>query len=162
MMKSIFVVLLTLILGACNCEAQKKYIYTENGHKETFTAQELKEVVFDGIQQNIRQLNSQLPIQIDEYTDMYSAILNGGTINYNYTVYIDSSELSEADIKEFCEETKAIQKENIKFLFSHNSDKMPVSEWIRLYKELGIKYNYNYIDSNRKVFAKIVVDFENF
>ena len=39
---------------------------------------------------------------------------------------------------------------------------MPVSEWIRLYKELWIKYNYNYIDANRKAWAKIVVDFENF
>lgn len=162
MNKTIFIVLLTIILSACNCEAQKKYIYTENGQKETFTAQELKEFVFSVLLQNIKLLNSQLPIQIDEYTDMYSAVLNGTTINYNYTAYIDSSLLSEADIKEFCEETKALQKENIKFLFSQNADKMPVSEWIRLYKELGIKYIYNYIDANRKAWAKIVVDFENF
>ena len=162
MKKSIFIVLLTFILSTCNCDAQKKYVYTENGQKETFTAQELKEVVFSGLRQNIKQLNSQLPIQIDEYTDMYSAVLNGTTINYNYTAYIDSSQLSEADIKEFCEETKALQKENIKFLFTQNADKMPVSEWIRLYKELGIKYNYNYIDTNKKAWAKIVVDFEDF
>lgn len=162
MKKSLFIVILTFILSACTCEAQKRYVYTENGQKETFTAQELKEAVFSGLRQNIKQLNSQLPIQIDEYTDMYSAVLNGTTINYNYTAYIDSSQLSEADIKEFCEETKALQKENIKFLFSQNADKMPVSEWIRLYKELGIKYNYNYIDANRKAWAKIVVDFENF
>ena len=38
MKKTIFIVLLTIILSACNCEAQKNYIYTENGQKETFTA----------------------------------------------------------------------------------------------------------------------------
>lgn len=162
MKKWIFIILLIFNLSACNSEAQNRYTYTENGQTETFTAQELKEIVLSGLRQNIKHLNEQLPVQIDDYTDMYSAVLNGSTINYNYTAYIDSSQLSEADIKAFCEETKAIQKENIKFLFSQNADKMPVSEWIRLYKELGIKYNYNYIDANKRAWAKIVVDFEDF
>lgn len=162
MKKWLLIILLIFNLSACNSEAQNRYTYTVNGQTETFTAQELKEVVLSGLRQNIKHLNEQLPVQIDDYTDMYSAVLNGSTINYNYTAYIDSSQLSEADIKAFCEETKAIQKENIKFLFSQNADKMPVSEWIRLYKELGIKYNYNYIDANKRAWAKIVVDFENF
>lgn len=162
MKKIVLIFILILNLSACISEAQNKYTYTENGQTETFTAQELKEVVLSRLRQNIKQLNEQLPVQIDDYTVMYSAVLNGSAINYNYTAYIDSSQFSEEDIKVFCDETKAIQKENIKFLFSQNADKMPVSEWIRLYKELGIKYHYNYIDANKRAWAKIVVDFEDF
>ncbi|MDD6888814.1 MAG: hypothetical protein PUD39_00905 [Bacteroidales bacterium] len=162
MKKLIFILLLIYNLSVCSSEAQNRYTYTENGQTGTFTAQELKEFLFSGLRQNIKQLNAQLPVKIDDYTYMYSAVLNGSTINYNYTVYIDSSLLSEADIEAFCEESKAIQKENMKFLFSQNADKMPVPEWIRLYKELGIKYYYNYIDANRRAWARIVVDFEDF
>ena len=162
MKRDILTLLIIILINAFSCGAQKEYVYNNNGRKETITALELKEVVFSELIKNIKQLNSQLPIQIDELTEMHSAILNGSTINYNYIAYIDSSELSDEDIESFCNETKKIQKYNLRFLFKQNSDKMPVSEWIRLYKELGIKYNYNYFDANRKVWARIVVDFEDF
>ena len=160
MNKTLFLIL--LVFSFLCGYSQKPFIYNDNGKKEVATAQEMKDFVFAGLTERIKQLNQQLPVQIDEYTVMYSAVLNGTVINYNYTAYLDSSLLSESDIKEFCDEIKNVQKENVLFLFKQNSDKMPVSEWIRLYKELGIKYNYNYIDENRRVWAKVVIDFNDF
>lgn len=148
-----------LIFCAFNISAQKPFKFNNGKSIETVSASELKVDVFNGIKAQIKMLNAQLPIQIDDVTEMYSAVLNGTTINYNYTAYIDSSLLTDEEIRAFCNETKEIQKNNILFMFKQNADKMPVAEWKRLYHELGIKYNYNYIDTNRKVWAKIVVEF---
>lgn len=156
--KKFILAIFAFLMLSISASAQKPFVYKDGNKTGTFTATQLKDGVFGGLITNIKQLNAQLPIQIDDFTEMYSAVLNGTTINYNYTAYIDSSLLSDADIKEFCDEIKAVQKENLKFLFKQNSDKMPVSEWIRLYRALGIKYHYNYIDANRKAFAKIVID----
>lgn len=161
-MKHLILAIASMIVFCTGCAGKNNYTIRENGTTETFTADELKEDIVLGLQQNIIQLNQQLPIQIDDITELTSAVLNGLTINYNYTVFIDSREMSAQDIADFCAETKNIQKENIRFLFKQNESKMPVNEWIRLYNELGIKYNYNYIDANRRVFAKIVVDFNDF
>ncbi len=142
--------------------AQKPFVFRDGNNIETFQASDLKGFVFNGLLQNIKQLNAQLPIQIDELTEMYSAILNGTAINYNYKVYIDSTLLTDAEIKDLYDELKGVQKENLRFLFKKNADKMPVSEWVRLYKALGIKYHYNYIDANQRAFLKIVLDLSDF
>lgn len=142
----------------------KSHIYNYNlgDSKEELTAEDLREIVFSNIRKSIKELNEQLPAQIDELTTMYSVMLNGNALNYNYKVDFDSSWFSEKEIQEILDEIRKNQKESIKLLFQQNEDKLPVSEWIRLYRELGIKYHFNYIDINGKVFGKIILDFEEF
>lgn len=144
-----FLLLSIFLLSNLIIFAQKTFVFKDNGKEEVFTAEQLKEFVLDEMITRMNQLNKQLPIQIDEYTVMHSAIVNGTTINFNYFVELDSSILTDEDIKEFSDDIKSRQKENAIFLFKQNADKMPVEEWGRLYKEIGIRYNYNYFDENR-------------
>jgi hypothetical protein len=163
-MKHFLLFLTILLLSACgkasstNSEDGKVYAFNNGESIEYLTADDLREGITSDLIARMNQLNAQLPITIDEYTVMYSAVLNGTVINYNFQAYIDSELLTADDIKSFCEETKATALQNIQFLFEQNSDKLPVEDWARLYSELGIKYNYNYIDENKKVFAKVVID----
>ena len=161
-MKRLIVILFLLFSLSFVSFSQESFIYIgEDGEIEWFTADELSEMIFPGIENNIKQMNRQCPIVLDEYTELTSALVIGTTIHYNYTCYIDIDLLDEEDIKEFCEEKQKVQEENSLFLFKQNNDKMPINEWIRLYKELGIKYNHNFKDINGKIWAKIVIDFKN-
>lgn len=136
----------------------QKYTFKNGNKKEYVTAKELQTYILPGLRTRMKELNEQLPMAVDECTEMYSAVVNGSVINYNYRVSFDSELLTQAEINELCDDIKKRNEENLLFLFQSNSDKMPVSEWCRLYGELGILYKYNYVDCNGRVFACVIVN----
>lgn len=160
-MRRTIIISIITVLSLCtfNVNAQRPFKFHQGTSVETFTANEVKDIFISDMIEKTKMLNAQLPIQIDDFTEFRSAVMVGTTIHYNYIIYLDSSLLTETEIQQFWDETKEILENNILFLFKQNEDKMPIAEWKRLYHELDIKYNHNYIDTNGKAFAKIVVEF---
>ena len=152
-------ILIFYLLAFLTSFGQKHFKFSfEDGKDEIVTASDLRNQILEELQQNLQQLNQQTPIYIDELTTLVSAAVNGTTINFNYKVNLDSNNLDVAAINEFNNITKQVQIENLCNLFKQNEDKMPITEWIRLYDELGIKYKYNYFDEKGLVWDVIIID----
>lgn len=161
-MRNIIIGILSILLIGLSAKAQRPFIWFENGEYEIATADDLKDILFLGLQEDMKQVSQQCPIPIDDLTEMTSAILIGNTIHYNYKAYLDSDDLTKEEVNNFCNESKSVILHNILFLFERGSEHMPVEEWSRLFKELGITYNHNFKDINGKSWAKIVIDFNDF
>ena len=137
--------------------AQRLYTIIEDGEETTFTAAELKGYVQKSMQERIKAINEQLPLNIDEITTLYSTLFIGNALYCNYRGDIDKTDYTQDEINQMTIGVKDNLKENIAFLYQSNSNKMPPKEWKRLFTELGIYYVYTYFDCNNKVFARFII-----
>ena len=84
-MKRLFSALFCLLLVVA-AFAQRPYTIIVDGEKTTFTAAELKGYVQKSMQERIKAINEQLPLNIDEITTLYSTLFIGNALYYNYRV----------------------------------------------------------------------------
>lgn len=155
-MKRLFSTLFCLLLVVA-AFAQRPYTIIENGEKTTFTAAELKGYVQKSMQERIKAINEQLPLNIDEITTLYSTLFIGNALYYNYRVDIDKIDYTQEEINQIISGVKETNKENIAFLYQSLANKMPPKEWKRLFTDLGFYYVYTYFDCNNKVFARFTI-----
>lgn len=155
-MKRLFSALFCLLLVVA-AFAQRPYTIIVDGEKTTFTAAELKRYVQKSMQERIKAINEQLPLNIDEITTLYSTLFIGNALYYNYRVDIDKIDYTQEEINPIISGVKETNKENIAFLYQSLANKMPPKEWKRLFTELGFYYVYTYFDRNNKVFARFTI-----
>lgn len=155
-MKRLFSALFCLLLVVA-AFAQRPYTIIVDGEKTTFTAAELKRYVQKSMQERIKAINEQLPLNIDEITTLYSTLFIGNALYYNYRVDIDIIDYTQEEINQIISGVKETNKENIAFLYQSLANKMPPKEWKRLFTELGFYYVYTYFDRNNKVFARFTI-----
>lgn len=155
-MKRLFSALFCLLLVVA-AFAQRSYTIIVDGEKTTFTAAELKRYVQKSMQERIKAINEQLPLNIDEITTLYSTLFIGNALYYNYRVDIDKIDYTQEEINQIISGVKETNKENIAFLYQSLANKMPPKEWKRLFTELGFYYVYTYFDRNNKVFARFTI-----
>ncbi len=155
-MKRLFSALFCLLLVVA-AFAQRPYTIIVDGEKTTFTAAELKRYVQKSMQERIKAINEQLPLNIDEITTLYSTLFIGNALYYNYRVDIDKIDYTQEEINQIISGVKETNKENIAFLYQSLANKMPPKEWKRLFTELGFYYVYTYFDRNNKVFARFTI-----
>lgn len=155
-MKRLFSALFCLLLVVA-AFAQRPYTIIVDGEKTTFTAAELKRYVQKSMQERIKAINEQFPLNIDEITTLYSTLFIGNALYYNYRVDIDKIDYTQEEINQIISGVKETNKENIAFLYQSLANKMPPKEWKRLFTELGFYYVYTYFDRNNKVFARFTI-----
>ena len=155
-MKRLFSALFCLLLVVA-AFAQRPYTIIVDGEKTTFTVAELKRYVQKSMQERIKAINEQLPLNIDEITTLYSTLFIGNALYYNYRVDIDIIDYTQEEINQIISGVKETNKENIAFLYQSLANKMPPKEWKRLFTELGFYYVYTYFDRNNKVFARFTI-----
>lgn len=155
-MKRLFSALFCLLLVVA-AFAQRPYTIIVDGEKTTFTAAELKRYVQKSMQERIKAINEQLPLNIDEITTLYSTLFIGNALYYNYRVDIDKIDYTQEEFNQIISGVKETNKENIAFLYQSLANKMPPKEWKRLFTELGFYYVYTYFDRNNKVFARFTI-----
>lgn len=155
-MKRLFSALFCLLLVVA-AFAQRPYTIIVDGEKTSFTAAELKRYVQKSMQERIKAINEQLPLNIDEITTLYSTLFIGNALYYNYRVDIDKIDYTQEEINQIISGVKETNKENIAFLYQSLANKMPPKEWKRLFTELGFYYVYTYFDRNNKVFARFTI-----
>lgn len=155
-MKRFFSTLFCLLLVVA-AFAQKPYTIYENGRKTTFTAAQLKGYVQKKLRENIKSINEQLPLNVDEITTLYAVLFVGNAIYYNFQVDIDKTDFTQDEINEIISDVKETNKENLAFLFQSLAKGMTPKEWKRLFTELGFYYVYTYYDCNNKVFTRFSI-----
>lgn len=149
------------LVDPSNTSTSHIYKFDDGDEIIEFTAEEYQEEFFVMIRQRMKEINEQLPIKIDEVTTLYSAIINGSDINYNYRVSFEKELFTDEEIEELRKEVTQREKENLLYLMKQNSDKMPVEEWIKLFNEIDMQYHFNYQDINGRIITKIIVDFKD-
>lgn len=151
------------VLSCCGQNNNNPYKWVENGEEYSVTQNEMRDIISEQMKEMAKQMNAQSPLVVDEVTTLMSTIYVNNEIQHNYRINIDSSKLSEAQKNKLIESMTEKQATSMKYLMvDANVDLMPRSEWLRLYKELGIKFVYNMRDNKGIVFGRVILDYTNF
>lgn len=155
--------LCALALTICAQSLTKPFKWTENGQEYTATLNEMQELIDEQLKEMVRRMNEQTPLRIDEATTLMSSIYLNSEVQHNYRIDIDSSKLSDTQKENFIAKMKTKQAATMKYLMvDANVDLLSRAEWIRLYKDLKIKFVYNMRDNQGVVFGRVVVDYKDF
>lgn len=152
--------MLMLSLGIASSFSQKPFTMNVSGEKVTTEASELKDLVIIGLDASVNILNAQVPMNVDEFTVLNKASRVGMEIFYDYSVTLNRNDYTDEVMVSLTEAVKQNQLAAIYSMLGKQSEIMPLSEWLRLYGELGIIYHYNYVDKNGKLFSRFDIDFK--
>lgn len=109
-----------------------------------------------------KELNEQLPVDVDEITTLNSVVFANWTMAFNYRITIDADDLSPNDIKEARNDIKAAFKEMaLKMLLSGSYD-ISRSSFKALMRVTGFKFRATYRDMFNKFLFSVVLDYNDF
>ncbi len=109
-----------------------------------------------------KDMNSQLPIRIDEITTLNSVLFSNWNISFHYYVEIDVNDYYESDLKDFMSEIKASQKQQISNMFINGEYDLTQEDFRELCKHTGLKFRFVYFDINRTMIGANVFDYSDF
>ena len=109
-----------------------------------------------------KELNAQLPIQVDEVTTLNSIFFINWTCVSNYIVKLDFSGWSKAEINELMKDIKANNRERAKAFLLRGKYNMTQSQFKEFMKTTGIKWEMKYYDENAIYIGSIIIDYNDF
>lgn len=174
---AIFLIILGAIGIALNIGADyiiKKDVYNAKGsaveHNYKTEEKEEEDVAFAKVKRDIEEqcislckdINSQLPIRIDELTTLNSVLFGNWNISFHYYVEIDINDYHESDIKDFMREIKASQKQQISNMFIKDDYDFTREDFREFCKRTGLKFRFVYFDINNTMIGANVFDYRDF
>ena len=109
-----------------------------------------------------KDMNSQLPIRIDEITTLNSVLFSNWNISFHYYAEIDVNDYYESDLKDFMSEIKESQKQQISNIFINGEYDLTQEDFRELCKHTGLKIRFVYFDINRTMIGANVFDYRDF
>ena len=109
-----------------------------------------------------KDMNTQLPIKIDEITTLNSVLFSNWNMSFHYYAEIDINDYYESDLKDFMREIKASQKQQISNMFINGEYDLTQEDFRELCKHTGLKFRFVYFDINRTMIGANVFDYRDF
>lgn len=109
-----------------------------------------------------KDLNTQLPIRIDELTTLNSVLYSSWNISFHYYVEININDYCESDLKDFMREIKTSQKQQISNMFINGNYNITQEDFRKLCKCTDLKFRFVYYDINRTMIGANVFDYRDF
>lgn len=108
-----------------------------------------------------KELNSQLPAEVDEITTLYSVAFVGWTFLCTYRVDMDFSVFSDDELKELSDVMREDGKVAARSFFTQG-DALSAKAALRELREYGIKMRMNYVDANGRLVISLLYDYRDF
>ena len=174
---AIFLIILGVIgiaLNICADYVIKEDVYNAKGSavEHNYKAEEETEedVAFAKVKRDIekqfitlcKDINSQLPIRIDELTTLNSVLFGNWNISFHYYAEIDVNDYHESDLKDFMREIKASHKQQISNMFIKGEYDFTREELREFCKRTGLKFRFVYFDINKTMIGANVFDYRDF
>lgn len=147
-MKRLFLLLLTLII-IIGVQAQRPSVKEQLAIKQYYT-------------NFCKDLNQQLPIQVDDYTRFYAISFINCTLTAYYQLDIDSDDFSENELIELHGELRSAFKESARRMFASGNYDLNRNDWKTFMRGTGMKLKANYKDAYDRPMLNITLDYSDF
>ncbi len=108
-----------------------------------------------------KEINSQLPIEIDDFTTLTSVVFANWTMTCSYRVNADFSSFSSEELKELMTEQRNETLENAKrmLMTGNYASEKQMREFMKI---TGMKMRMTYRDENGLFIGSILYDYKDF
>ena len=133
-----------------------------DGQSITLTISDIKKFWEPQMEASMAELNRSCPMVLNEYVKMSSVKFQNNTVYIDMKLDVLLSQLSSTDIKELKEQSGPSLLEGFREgLLQVDTSVMPRSEWIRLFKELDIKFYVRMLDKNGSLITSLTATTAN-
>ena len=147
-MKRLFLLLLTLII-IIGVQAQRPSVKEQLAIKQYYT-------------NFCKDLNRQLPIQVDDYTRFYAISFINWTLTAYYQLDIDSDDFSENELIEIHGELRSAFKESARRMFASGNYDLNRNDLKTFMRGTGMKLKANYKDAYDRPMLSVTLDYSDF
>ena len=109
-----------------------------------------------------KDLNQQLPIQVDDYTKFYAVSFVNLTLTAYYQLDVDSDDFSENELIELHGGLRSAFKESARRMFVSGNYDLKRDEWKWFMRGTGMKFRANYKDAYDRPILSITLDYSDF
>ena len=109
-----------------------------------------------------KELNQQLPAQVDEMTTLNSMSFMNWTMTATYVVDIDANDVSLEDMASFKDAMHDTFKETAQKMFASGSHKISRAKFRALMKVVGLKFRATYKDAYNNFMFSVLLDYTDF
>ena len=109
-----------------------------------------------------KDLNQQLPIQVDDYTRFYAVSFVNWTLTAYYQLDVDSDDFSENELIELHGELRSAFKESARRMFASGNYDLKRDDWKTFMRGTGMKLKANYKDAYDRPMLSVTLDFSDF
>ena len=147
-MKRLFLLLLTLFM-IIGVQAQRPSVKEQMEIKQNYM-------------NFCKDLNQQLPIQVDDYTRFYAISFVNWTLTAYYKLDVDADDFSENELIELHGELRSAFKESARRMFASGNYDLKRDEWKWFMRGTGMKFRANYKDAYDRPMLNITLDYSDF
>lgn len=147
-MKRLFLLLLTLFM-IIGVQAQKPSVKEQMEIKQNYM-------------NFCKDLNQQLPIQVDDYTKFYAISFVNWTLTAYYKLDVDADDFSENELIELHGELRSAFKESARRMFASGNYDLKRDEWKWFMRGTGMKFRANYKDAYDRPMLSVTLDYSDF
>lgn len=109
-----------------------------------------------------KEINSQLPIEVDEFTTFTSVTFANWTMTCTYRINADFSSFSTEELKELIAEQREASRTNVKRMLVSGNYNMSEKQMREFMKVTGMKMRMTYRDENGLFIGSILFDYRDF
>jgi hypothetical protein len=109
-----------------------------------------------------KELNQQLPAQVDEMTTLNSMAFMNWTLTATYVVDIDANDVSLEDMASFKDAMHDTFKETAQKMFASGSYQVSRAKFRALMKVVGLKFRAIYKDAYNNFMFSVLLDYTDF
>lgn len=109
-----------------------------------------------------KELNQQLPAQVDEMTTLNSIVFMNWTITATYSVVLDASEVPDEDMALLKEATHEASKEMARKMFACGSYQITRNQFRTLMKVVGLQFRAIYKDVYDNFMFSVLLNYKDF
>ena len=160
-MKKTLLFLLVALFATMNCTtvAQKPFKMNIDGSSITLTLADIKKFWEPEMAKNMTDLNRQCPMSMADGVSMTYVGFKNNTVYVDLKINVSASSLSASDKKEIKDATGPALMEGLKEgLLQVDTNVMPRSEWLRLFRELNIKFHIRMLDRSGAIICTLDAD----
>lgn len=152
------ILFLSLLLCTVNLGVSRSYAMRPT--KQQITAKE-KEKIRQMYLTFCKEINSQLPAQVDEITVLNSMVLSNWTIVASYQIDVDADDFSDEDIAVSKFVMRDVFKESASRMFKSGSY-VSRTDFKKLMRITGLKFRATYRDMLNRFMFSVVLDHRDF
>lgn len=109
-----------------------------------------------------KELNQQLPIQVDDYTSFYAISFINWTLTAYYQLDVDADDFSENELIELHGELRSAFKESARRMFASGNYDLNRDDWKTFMRGTGMKVRANYKDAYDRPMLSVTLDYSDF